>query len=138
MEPSSTYQLGEIDDIANVFKQALGNDEAPRQRFLRLLLDNLLKHILQIVHVIMFKPSDRAPADLDTLARSEVERSVGNNNVSSLAETGNHTAYRREGLCVDDTGRDTEVRRNVGFRLHVNILRAVEARRTARTDAVRA
>lgn len=136
MTRPQTYQLGEVHNISNVLEQALGDDESPRQWLLRLLLDNLAEHTLQIVHVVVFEPSDGTPTDLDALPCRKVKGPVCDNNVSSLAETWNNTAYGGEGLGVDDAGRDAEMRSHVGFRLHVHVLGAVEAWGTARADAV--
>lgn len=136
MDTRSTYDLWQVHHIPNVLKQALGDDEASGERLLGLLLDNLLEDVLQILHIIVFEPPDSTATDLNALARSEVERLVRYDNISSLAETGNHTAYSREGLRVDDAGGDTEVCSDVGFGLHVNVLCAVETRGATGADTV--
>jgi len=136
MDTRWTYDLWQVYHIPNVLKQTLGDDEASGERLLGLLLDNLLEDVLQVFHIIVFEPPDSTATDLYALARSEVERLVRYDNISSLAETGNHTAYGREGLRVDDAGGDTEVCSDVGFGLHVNILCAVETRGTTRADTV--
>ena len=81
-----TYNLGQVNHIPNIFEQSLGNDESPCQRLLRLLNHHLLKHPLQILHIIVFVPSNRAPRYLNALSNGIVDRSVRDDDVASFRE----------------------------------------------------
>lgn len=55
-----TYDLGQINHISHIFEQSLRNNKSPCQRLLRLLYHDLCQHSLQILHIIVFVPSNRA------------------------------------------------------------------------------
>ena len=84
----------------------------------------------------MFEPAHCTPRDLNALAYGEVDGIVCNNDVAALAEGGNDTRDGGEGLRVDDAGRDAQVCGDILLCLHVYVLRAIEAGRAARADAV--
>jgi hypothetical protein len=80
--------------------------------------------------------ANRAPTNLQPLPNRIIDRSIRNNDIASLAECWNHTRDRRESLCVNDASFGAKTRRDVGLRLHVDILRAVELGGSARPDTV--
>jgi hypothetical protein len=131
-----TYQLRQVNHISNVLKQPLCDDESPGQRLLRLLLDDLFQHVLQVFHIIVLVPPNRAPANLHTLPDREVDSLIRNNDVATLREGRNDARYGRERLRVYDACGNAEVCSNIRLRLHMYVLRAVEARRTTRADAI--
>jgi hypothetical protein len=130
------YQLRQVNHVANVLEQALGDDEAPRQRLPGLLLDQVLEHVLEVLHVVVLVPLDGAAADLHALADGKVDGLVGDDDVAALAERGDDAGDGGKGLRVDDARRHAQVRRDVCLGLHVHVLRAVEAGRAAGADAI--
>jgi len=84
----------------------------------------------------VFEPAHCTPRDLNALAYREVDGVVCNNDVAALAEGWDDTRDGGEGLCVDDACRDAQVCSDVLLCLHVYVLRAIEAGRAARADAV--
>ena len=84
----------------------------------------------------MLIPAYCTSRDLNALAYGEVDGLVCNNDVSALAEGRDNTRYGGKGLRIDDAGWHAQVCGDVLLCLHVYILRAVEAGRTARADAV--
>ena len=84
----------------------------------------------------MIVPFNVASGDLQASAYGEVNRAVGNDNVTSFAESGYDARDGWESLRVDDAALSADVRCDVGLRLHVYILGAVELRGPARTNAV--
>jgi hypothetical protein len=132
-----THELGKIHTISDGLKQPLRYDKPSGQRLFRLLLHNLLQDPLQILHVVMLIVPDRAPANLQSLPNSIIDRAIRNNDIPSLAKAGNHTRDSGESLRIHDTLLRPKTRGNVRLRLHMNILRAVELRRATRSHAIR-
>jgi len=136
MTKAITYDFRQIYTIADVLEQALSDDEAPSQRFPCLLLHNLLQHPLQILHIVMFIPANRAPANLQSLPDRIIARLICHDNIAPLAERRDDTGNRREGVGVHNACLRAQMRRNVRLGLHVHILRAVELRGSAGPDAI--
>ena len=135
-EEPNTHQLGQVVDIAGHLKQCLGDDKAPRQLLAGLLLDDLAKDLLQILHVAMVVPLDAASRDLEAATDRVVDAPVRDDDVSSLAERRDDARDGRERVRVDDAPLSAQIRGDVGFGLHVHVLGAVELGRAAGTDAV--
>lgn len=131
-----TYNFRQVDHVTVGFKQALRDDEPPRQRLLRLLLGDLGQHPLQILHVIVLIPSHRTARDLNTLPDGIIHTFVGNNDVPAFRKGRNYTRDGRECLSVDYAGRSTQKGSDIRLGLHMNVLGAVETRRTARPNAI--
>lgn len=90
----ATYDFHQIHHVANVLEEAFGDDEAPRQGLLCLLLDHARQYVLEIPHVIVFVPSNRAAGDLHALPDGEVNSFVGDDDVASFGECWNDAGYR--------------------------------------------
>ena len=84
----------------------------------------------------MLVPPDRTPGDLNPLPDRIIHRLVRHNDIAPLTKRRNHTRDCRERLRIHDTSRRPEESRDVRFGLHMHVLSAVEAGRTARTNAV--
>lgn len=84
----------------------------------------------------MVVPFDVAPGNLQASAYGEVDGAIGNDNVASLAESGYDARDGGEGLGVNNATLGADVRRDIGLRLHVYILGAVELRGPAGTNTV--
>lgn len=126
----------EVGDVADVFEEAFGDDEATRQGSPGLFTCHALEHALEIRIVVVVVPFDGAAGDLDALARGVGNSRVADDDVAAFGEGGDDRGHRGEGLRVHDTGGDAEVGGDVGFGFHVHVLRAVEAGRGAGPDAV--
>lgn len=74
---------------------------------------------------------------MHALPDREIDGFVGHDDVTSLREGRDDAGDGGESLSVDNACRGPQMRRDVRFRLLVNILRAVEARRTAWSNTVR-
>jgi hypothetical protein len=85
----------------------------------------------------MFIVPDRAPANLQSLPDSIIDRAIRNNDISSLAKRWNNTRDSGKSLRIHNALLCTKVRSNVRFRLHMNILRAVELRWSTRSNTIR-
>lgn len=131
-----TYKLRQIRRIAHVLEESLTDDEPSCEGFPALLLDDLHKHPLQILHIIMLKPPNRTPRDLNALPNSKTNALVRHNDITPLTERGDHTTDGRERLSINDAGVDADVGGHVGLGLHVHVLGAVEAGGAAGADAV--
>ncbi len=101
-----------------------------------MLLDDLFQHSLHVLQVIVFIPSDRTSRYLNAFADGVVDRFVGDDDVPALGKRRDHAGNGGESLSVDDARGHAQMGRNRGLGFHVYILSAVEARRTARPDAV--
>lgn len=128
--------LGEVDDVADVLEEALCDDEAAGEGLLGLLADEGAQDPFEVRHVVVLVPSDCAAGDLEAFAHGVVDGFVGDDNVASLCEGGDHGADGAEGLRVDDAGGRADVGCDVCFQLAVDVLRAVEAGGTAWADTV--
>lgn len=84
----------------------------------------------------MLIEADRTPTNLQALANGKVDRAVRDDDVAALAERRDDAGDGGEGLRVHDAALGAETGRDVGFGLHVDVLRAVELGRAARPDAV--
>jgi hypothetical protein len=79
---------------------------------------------------------DCAPANLQSLPDSIIDRAIRNNDISSLAERRDNTRDGGESLRINNTILRAKARSNVRLGLHMNILRAVELRRATRSNAI--
>jgi hypothetical protein len=131
-----TYQFGQINTISHCLEQPLSDNESSSQRFLGLLLHNLLQDSLQVLHIVVLIVPNRTPADLKPFSNSIIDRPIRNNDIASLAERRNDTRDRRESLRINNAPLSTQARSNVRLRLHVYILRAVEKRRAAGSNTI--
>ena len=132
----ATDNFRQINHITNILKQALSDNEPPRQRLLRLLFRDFRQNPLQVLHIIVLIPSDRTPRDLEAFLDRIVHRFIRNDDISSFRESRNNTRYGRKGLSVNNASRRPQKCSDICLDLHVYILRAVEAWRTARPNAV--
>lgn len=121
-----------------LLKERFSNDKPATERFIPLLLTYLRQHALEILHVVMGIPPDHAARDLHAFSQGIVTAFVGDDDISALGECWNHARRRGKRLGVQDTGRDAEEGGDICFGLHVDILRAVEARRATRADTMSA
>lgn len=83
-----TYEFREIGAVANHFKDALSHNESPGQDLLlRLLLDYLLHHSLQIFHVVVLVPADIASGGLEAFADRVIDHLIGHDHISTFAKS---------------------------------------------------
>lgn len=123
-----TNQLGQINHFPITFKDAFGDNEATCQRSLALLSLLLYadKDILEALEIIVVIPPDRGTRNLNTLLDSKVDRTIRDNDVSSLAESGNNRADGRESLRVKDRCLRPQKFRNIAFQVKVYVCLASE------------
>ncbi len=130
-------ELGEVVDVADRLEQGLSDDEAARQLLgPGLVLRDLLHDLLEVGQVVVIVPLDVAARALQTLADGVVDGLVGYNDVATLAKGRDYARDGREGLRVDNGTLGSEKGGDVGLELYVDVLGAVELRRSARADAV--
>ena len=125
------YHSGKVGHVSDVLEHGFGDDESSRQFPTFLLLDDPFQDPFKVLHVVVLIPPHRAPADLDALANSKIDRAVRHNDIPSLAECRYDAGNGAECLSVNDACRRPYMRRNVGFGLNVDVLGAVEPWRRA-------
>lgn len=130
------YDSGEIHHVPDILKQSFRDDEPSGQRLLDLFLGDLFQYSLHILQIIMFIPSHRTSRDLNPFADGVVDGFVGDDNVPPLGKGRDDAGNGRVRLRVDNACGHSQMRRNHGLGFHMYILRAIEAGRTARADAV--
>ena len=84
----------------------------------------------------MLEVPNRTSRYLQSLLNRVITRLIRNDNITSLREGGDDATDGVEGLGVHDACGHVEEVRDIGFRLDVHVLGAVEAGRAAGTDAV--
>lgn len=132
-----TYKLRKVYIVPNHLKETLSNDESPGQNLLLcLLFSNSFQDPLQVFHVVVLVPLDVAPRGLQTVPNRIVDHFVGYDNITTFAEGRKGTGYSRKSMSIYDAALSTKECGNIGFGLHVDILSAVELRRTAWPDAI--
>src|SRR4051794_31914956 len=87
VERCATDNFRQINHITNILKQALRDNEPPRQRLLRLLFRDFRQNSLQVLHIIVFIPSYRTPRDLEPFLDRIVHRFIRNDDISSFRES---------------------------------------------------
>jgi hypothetical protein len=105
VEMFATDNFRQVNHITNILKQALGDNEPPRQRLLRLFFRNFRQNPLQVLHIIVLIPSYCTPRDLEPFLDRIVHRFIRNDDISSFRESRNNTRYRRKGLGVNNASR---------------------------------
>lgn len=80
------YQLGQVRHHAVILKYSLRDDETPGQwppLLLRFLI-HALQHLLKALQVVVVVPSNCAARNLKALLDSEVDTSVGDDDITTL------------------------------------------------------
>jgi hypothetical protein len=124
----NTYKFGEINHLAVLLEDALSDDEPASQGpplLLTLLLDSL-QDLLKTVDVVVVVPPYGRAADIDTLLNGKVDTTVGDNDISTLAEGRNDGGNGREVLGVEDSILCAEEVGNVTLECEVDVWRSFE------------
>jgi hypothetical protein len=121
-----TYKFGEINHLAILLEDALSDDEPASQGpplLLTLFLDSL-QDLLKTVDIVVVVPPHGRAADVDTLLNSEVDATVGDNDIPTLAEGRNNGGDGREVLGVEDSILCAEEVGNVTLECDVDVWRS--------------
>jgi hypothetical protein len=118
-------QSEQIDHLAGVLEQCFSNDKPSGKR--PFLFRQLREHSFQIIQVVVLEPPNDTTRSVYTLPNGEIDSTVCDDNVASLAKGRDHATDGRETLRIDDGAFGPVMRRDVPLQVEMDVEGAVEA-----------